>query len=123
MRRQLALARRLMPILVRQQLRRQAVGAAAGGAGVGGWAGRGRSSSERLREEANAVAAAAIDDLDAHVDLLVSDVFASFGASERISFEEWRARGTRPPRTITHRSGAAASIHRLSGIDGVLGLL
>ena len=117
MRRQLGLARRLVPILVRQQMRREATAnlasarnaaaaaapaaatyasgasSAANGAADGSSATRVETSRQRamrLREEAAAVACAAIDELDAQVDSIVCDVFASFGSGvERIDFEMW----------------------------------
>ena len=123
MRRQLALARRLMPILVRQQLRRQAVGAAAGGAGVGGAppprAAAAPSGCARRQTPSRPPRSTT------SMPTSTSSSAMSLRASARPSGSASRSgapRGTRPPRTITSQ-GAAASIHRLSGIDGVLGLL
>ena len=140
MRKQLTLARRIVPLLVRHQMRREAAtnglpishfngssGAAwndgdvlsssaqSGGNGNGGsGSGSGASPQDLLHQEASAAASKAIDDLDDQVELLVADVFASFGEArssssaassatelqqgasdgddgEEITFEEWRA--------------------------------
>ena len=130
MRRQLGLARRLVPLLVRRRLRREGfeVLMAAGTAGEAPSRGKSSSSSrgsrgsvgnssdarerrERLREQASAVAAAAIDDLEAQVEPLVGDVFAGFGGEERIGFDRWREAWSR------------SDVDRRSGIDGILGAL
>ena len=74
MRRQLGLARRLVPLLVRAQMRRDA---AAMMSNVQGGGEALAASAERVREEASALAAAALDDLDAQVDALVGDVLAA----------------------------------------------
>ena len=114
MRRQLGLARRLVPILVRQQLRKEAAASLASSflnsSAAGGVRESARERAVRLREEASAVALEAIDGLDAQVELLVGDVFAGF-AAERISYQMWCDAWSR------------SNIHRLSGIDGILGAL
>ena len=137
MRKQLTLARRIVPLLVRHQMRREAAtnglpishfnGSSSGAAwndgdvlsssaqsGGNGNGGSGASPQDLLHQEASAAASKAIDDLDDQVELLVADVFASFGEArssssasssatelqqgasdgddgEEITFEEWRA--------------------------------
>jgi coenzyme Q-binding protein COQ10 len=111
MRQQLELARRLVPIIVQQQVRK----GSAIGAGYG-------CNALTLREEASAVAAAAIDDLDAQVEQQVEQVFASLGVHEQISFGAWSAAWARTQAGGT-KQGHACPTGRLSGIDAVLGMI
>lgn len=117
MRRQLSLARRLIPLLVRQRLRREA---AAGALDLPT-----SDAADALRSEARAVAAAAIDGLDAQVDQLVADVFSGFGATERITFDQWVSSwqmDSHGDSAATREAGQGGGVHRIIGIDGVLGL-
>lgn len=119
MRRQLGLARRLVPLLVRQQMRREATANLAMATANGGPrtadGARLESSRQRalrLREKASAVALAAIDELEAQVDDVVRDVFAGFGGDvERIDYEMWCS-----------ALSARSDVQRLhAGMGGVLG--
>ena len=109
MKRQLRLARRLVPLLVRQQLRREG---AAGLLGPGGLA-----CVEDVREQASADATAALDNLNDQHEDLVGAIFDEFGAAERITLAQWRDTWRRAA------SGESGSVHRMMGIDGVLGLI
>ena len=152
LRRQLGLSRRLVPVLVRQRMRREATsnlvsatretgpggeqpsahaGGGAqplgtGGGGAGGGAGResSRERSARLRTEAEAVACAALDELDEQVDALVADVFASFGAADRIDYAMWcRAwSGARLGHGTDAATSAAGRLHeRLHAVTLAMG--
>lgn len=117
MRGQLALARRLVPLLVRQQVRKEAAAAALGADGAAALAAR-ECQAEGVAEQASAVAAAAIDELDEQVERLVAEVFDSFGAADAIELGAWRDSWRR---AVDSDSGAKPTA--LMGIDGVLGLL
>ena len=112
MRRQLALARQLMPLLVREQLREQLRHQARPCLGVGS-----------MQHEALTVATAALDELDSSVDRLVAEVFTELGASTCITATEWSEAWQRALNAPTHDGDHADSMARMSGLDAVLGLM
>lgn len=120
MRRQLALARRLVPVLVRRQVRKETAAAALGSDDAAALAVR-ECQAEGVCDHASAIAAAAIDELDGQVDLLVGEVFASFGSSEAISFAVWQDTWRRLAASSGDQGGVMPTT--MMGIDGILGLL
>ena len=124
MRRQLALARRLLPLLVRRQVRKETAAAALGSDDAGARAvplAVRECQAEGVCDQASAVAAAAIDELDGQVDLLVGEVFASFGSTEAISFAAWQDTWRRSAASSGDQGGVMPT--SMMGMDGILGLL
>ena len=124
MRRQLALARRLLPLLVRRQVRKETAAAALGSDDAAARAvtlAVRECQAEGVCDQASAVAAAAIDELDGQVDLLVGEVFASFGSTEAISFAAWQDTWRRSAASSGDQGGVMPT--SMMGMDGILGLL
>lgn len=124
MRRQLALARRLLPLLVRRQVRKETAAAALGSDDAAARAvtlAVRECQAEGVCDQASAVAAAAIDELDGQVDLLVGEVFASFGSTEAISFAAWQDTWRRSAASSGDQGGVMPTT--MMGMDGILGLL
>ena len=61
------------------------------------------------REQAGAVAAAAMDDLEAHVDGVVGDIFESFGNAECISLERWLGAARSAEAALAHSAQPSSS--------------
>lgn len=133
MRRQLALAKRLVPLLVRQQLRQEAA-AATLGRSSGRVAGESSTGlpAQRLDEacrEATAVATTALDELCAEVDAHVGHVFAEFGAVESISLAAWSdsfrqaGEATTSDDSPTHGMVTANGMLAMNGSFGLLSSL